>query len=88
MNKDDKEKIEELILEIGAFYKENDWLVVKKYILKYLPPSIRKNFSTRHPKTKKHIISPFDKKVINLYYKHFKVRLVLHEKDRHEEIKN
>jgi hypothetical protein len=84
MNDIEKEKIEELILEIGAFYEGNDWLVVKKYILKYLHPTIRKNFSTRNAKTKKHTLSLYDKEVIDLYYEHFKVRLILNEKNTHK----
>ena len=45
-----RKKIEELISEIGEVYKESDWLVVKKYILKFSSPKHRKFFSTRDPK--------------------------------------
>ena len=47
-------KAKELADEIGEFYEGKDWLVVKKYILKYLNPNYRRSFSTRDEKTKKH----------------------------------
>lgn len=71
------EKAKELILEIGEYYKGNDWLLIKKYLLRYLNPMIRKRFSTRDPKTKKHIINVFEKDLIDMYYNIYKVKLVL-----------
>tara|TARA_B100000212_G_C27355347_1_gene525608 strand:- start:640 stop:891 length:252 start_codon:yes stop_codon:yes gene_type:complete len=79
MNDIEYEKIKELILEIGEYYKGNDWLLIKKYLLRYLNPEIRKRFSTRDSKTKKHIINDFEKNVIDIYNKIYKVKLVLDE---------
>ena len=53
MNEYEKDCIVELIEEIGEYYEGNDWLVIKKYLLRYLKPEIRRNFSTRNSKTKK-----------------------------------
>jgi hypothetical protein len=77
-----KKVVEELIKEIGDVYEGNDWLVVKKYILKYSHPTVRKNFSSRDSRTKKHTISSFDQEVIDMYYKIFDIRLVLDEAKR------
>ena len=77
MQKEEFDKVKELLDEIGEFYKDNDWLIVKKYILKYLNPTIRKYFSTRDLKSKKHTINNFDQKAIDYYYKKFNVKLVL-----------
>lgn len=73
------DKAKELIDEIGEFYENNDWLVIKKYILKYLNPIYRRRFSTRDEKTKKHIINDFENSLIEYYFKKFNVRLELHE---------
>lgn len=77
-------KIIELLEDLSEYYKENDWLVVKKFLLKYLHPDLRKKFTTRHHKTKKHTLNDFENKVINYYYDRFNVRLELYEKDRHK----
>lgn len=79
MTKEEFEKVKYLLDEIGEFYKDNDWLVVKKYILRYLNPAIRKYFSTRHIKSKKHTINKFDQKAIDYYYQKFNIKLVLDE---------
>ena len=75
----EKEKINELIEEIGEYYDGEDWLIIKKYLLRYLNPEIRKNFSTRDHKTKKHIINKYEEDIINLYYKKYNIKLVLHD---------
>ena len=83
MSKEEFEKVKDLLDEIGEFYKDNDWLIVKKYILRYLNPKIRKYFSTRNVKTKKHTINQYDKKAIDYYYDKFSVKLVLDETKKH-----
>jgi hypothetical protein len=79
MNKADLENIVELLDEIGELYEGHDWLLIKKYLLRYLNPSIRRNFSTRDPKSKKHIINLYEEGIIKLYYNKFNVKLVLDE---------
>ena len=78
----EKEKIVELLKEIGPYYEGEDWLVIKKYLLRYLHPDIRKNFSTRESKTKKHIINEFESIIIDLYFEIFQIKLVLDESKR------
>ena len=76
------EKAIELEDEIGDVYQGNDWLVVKKYILKYLNPTYRRRFSTRDEKTKKHTINDFENSLINYYQQQFNVRLELDEEKK------
>ncbi len=76
------EKAIELADEIGDVYQGNDWLVVKKYILKYLNPTYRRRFSTRDEKTKKHTINDFENSLINYYQQQFNVRLELDEEKK------
>jgi SOS response regulatory protein OraA/RecX len=75
----------ELLDEILKYYNENNWLVVKKYVLKYIHPSIRKNFSTRNLKTKKHIINKFEKEIIEYCNNIYNIKLELRKEDTHEE---
>jgi len=77
-------KVKELASEIGDVYKGNDWLIVKKYILKYLNPSLRTYFSKRNVNTKKHILNNFEKQLIDFYENKFNVRLILDEDKQHK----
>jgi hypothetical protein len=79
------EKIIELLEDLSEYYKGNDWLIVKKFLLKYLHPDIRKQFTTRHYTSKKHSLNNFEKQVINYYYNIHNIRLELYEKDKHKE---
>jgi len=69
--------------EIADAYEGTDWLVVKKYIVRYARSENRKNFSTRHLKTKKHTINEFEKKLIDIYKQKYNIKLVLDESKRH-----
>lgn len=79
------EDIIELLDEILQYYEENNWLVVKKYILKYINPELRKLFSTRHVKTKKHILNKFEKQIIIFCKHNYDIELVLQKEDEHNE---
>lgn len=80
-----KESIIELLEEIIEFYKEDNWLIVKKYILRYSHPDIRKHFSTRHYKTKKHTLNCFEKSFICFCLNNYNLTLRLYEEDKHYE---
>ena len=82
MDKDVEDKVQELAKEIGDVYQGSDWLVVKKYILKYLNPTYRRRFSTRDEKTKKHTINDFENSLIDYYQQQFNVRLKLDEEKK------
>ena len=47
----------------------DDWVTIKKEIMKGIPSSLRKNFSRRHPITKEQIPNNFDMLVISEYRK-------------------
>ena len=80
-----KEKIIELIEELLEFYKEDDWLILKKYLLRYLHPDLRKYFSTRNSKTKKHKLNNFETSLVKYIFEKYNYYLELKEKDRHNE---
>jgi len=45
----------------------DDWMTVKKYLLKSLSPRLRTLFSTRDPWTKKQTLNGFEKNVVEYY---------------------
>ena len=45
----------------------DDWVTIKKEVMRGIPSSLRKNFSTRDPKTKEQQLNDFEKAVI-IYY--------------------
>ena len=59
--------LEELATIAAYSVKDDDWMLIKKQLLLSLPPALRKNFSTRHPKTKKQSINEFEVSVIDIY---------------------
>ena len=74
----------DIMSEIGEVYEGNDWLVVKKYLLRYSHPTLRKNFTTRHIKTKKHTINEYEQALIDKYYQMYNKKLVLDEEKTHK----
>ena len=84
MTPNEKEKILELVEELFVYYKEDDWLKVKKYLVRYLHPTIRTLFSTRNSKSKKHQLNSFEKNLIDIIYSKYNRELKLYEKDKHE----
>lgn len=82
MDSKTKQKFEELITEIGEVYKGSDWLVVKKYILKFSSPRNRKFFSTRDHKSKKQTLNNFEISLIDFYENKFGTRLYIDEEKK------
>jgi len=85
IKQDHKEKIIELVEELLEFYKEDDWLILKKYLLRYLHPDIRKYFSTRNSETKKHKLNNFEISLVKYIFEKYNYYLELKEKDKHYE---
>lgn len=83
INEEGSRLIIELLEEILFYYEDDNWLVVKKYILRYLKPEYRRMFSTRHPKTKKHSLNNFEKYIIQYCKDKYSKVLILNEKDTH-----
>lgn len=75
---EDRERILAETRFVSTFTKDcDDWVTVKKEIMKGLPSTLRKNFSTRDPKTKEQWLNNFEKELINYYHNLTRVRLVL-----------
>ena len=55
----------------------DDWVTVKKQIMLNLPPALRKNFSTRDPKTKEQWLNDFEKELITYYREITGIDLIL-----------
>ena len=56
-------KVAFMILE-----NNSDWMDFKKTMLRSLPSKMRKNFSTRDPKTKKQTLNNFERQLIDIYF--------------------
>jgi hypothetical protein len=83
----DKKRIFEETKFVSTFTKDcDDWVTIKKEIMKGLPSRLRKNFSTRNPKTKEQWLNNFEKELINYYYTLTHVNLVLRTLDERREI--
>ena len=56
-------------IEFVASYAEDcdDWVTVKKEVMRGIAPILRKNFSTRDPKTKEQWLNNFEKELITYY---------------------
>ena len=56
-------------LEIVSSYAVDcdDWVTIKKEVMRGIPPALRKFFSTRHPKTKEQWLNPFEMQLIEIY---------------------
>ena len=62
------ERIIEQIDFVASYVSDcDDWVTIKKQILRGIPSILRKNFSTRDPVTKEQRLNQFEKKVINYY---------------------
>lgn len=55
----------------------DDWVTIKKQIMRGIPSRLRKNFSTRDPITKEQSLNQFEEWVINYYRDLTGTKLVL-----------
>lgn len=55
----------------------DSWIIVKKELLRALPPAERTGFSTRDGKTKRQSINAFEEKIIGIWEEMTGVRLGL-----------
>ena len=62
------ERIEkEIAIAIYHGLKFDDWVSMKKYLLRSIPSRMRSNFSTRDPKTKKQNMNEFEYDLVERY---------------------
>ena len=81
-----EKEIKDILEEVNSVYKEKDWLIVKKYLLKSIRPDKRKKFSKRNYLSKKHTLNEYEKSLIEYYEKQFNIKLGLKEKDKHRKL--
>ena len=55
----------------------DDWVLIKKEVMRGIPSDLRKHFSTRDPKTKEQQPNDFEKELINYYKQITGIELVL-----------
>ncbi len=87
-DKKHEETIIELLEELFDVYTGNDWLVVKKYIVRYSHPNVRKHFSTRNSKSLKHTMNDFEKRLVSFCNNNYKKDLALKIENMHIEKDN
>jgi len=77
-------------LEFVSSYAEgcDDWVTVKKEVMRGIPSPMRKKFSTRDPSTKEQWLNNFEKELINYYYRSTGIRLVLRTLEERREMMN
>jgi hypothetical protein len=64
--------------EVASYVGDcDDWVTIKKEVMRGIPPALRKNFSTRHPKSKEQWLNPFEMQLIENYEKLTGITLVL-----------
>ena len=63
------QKIVDQLKEISRYAGDcDDWMTIKKEVMKSIPSSLRSLFSRRDPITKEQIPNSFDKNIIEYYY--------------------
>jgi len=63
------QKIIEQLREISQYAGDcDDWMTIKKEVMKSIPSDLRSLFSRRDPITKEQIPNNFDKNIIEYYY--------------------
>jgi len=77
--------MEKLILEkinfVSTYVSDiDDWIIIKKELLKQLPPKLRMLFSRRDEKTKKHSLNMFEKEIIDYWKRLTGITLIIKDK--------
>ena len=72
------ERVLDQIKIVASYAGEcDDWVTIKKEIMKGCPPHLRKKFSRRHPITKEQIPNDFDHSVIDKYRSITSINLII-----------
>jgi len=73
--------------EVASYVGDcDDWVTIKKEVMRGIPPALRKNFSTRHPKTKEQQLNEFEERLIERYESLTGIQLVLRSLDERREL--
>jgi hypothetical protein len=77
MNRDIKKIYEQVDFVASYAIDCDDWVTIKKQVMLGLAPALRKNFSTRDPKTKEQSLNKFEEDLISYYRDKTGIVLVL-----------
>jgi hypothetical protein len=78
----DEKKLDQILLEIRSYAMNvTDWQTIKKEILKSLPATDRKFFSTRDPLTKQQTLNELETKIVEKWEKLTNVKLIIKSRD-------
>ena len=81
------ERIVEQIDFVASYATDcDDWVTIKKQIMRGIPSQLRKNFSTRDPKTKEQWLNDFEKELITYYKEMTGVKLILRTLEERREL--
>tara|TARA_R110000824_G_scaffold335595_5_gene522138 strand:+ start:19 stop:285 length:267 start_codon:yes stop_codon:yes gene_type:complete len=71
-------KILEQVDFVASYAVEcDDWVTIKKEVMRGISSTLRKNFSTRDPKTKEQSLNNFEKNIIKLWKERTGIELKL-----------
>ena len=85
--KNDKNKIMSMFKFVSTYAEKcDDWVHVKKEVMKQLPPRLRTYFSRRDQKTKNHSLNDFEKEMINYYKDLTHIKLIVRTLDERRKI--
>ena len=75
---DDIKKIYKQIEFVSSYVGDcDDWVMIKKQVMLGIPSQLRKNFSTRDPRTKEQGLNDFEKELITYYREKTGITLIL-----------
>lgn len=83
------EKIVNQLREISEYAGScDDWMTIKKEVMKSIPSNLRSLFSRRDPITKEQVPNGFDKAIIEYYYDLTGIRLKIRTLAERRELNN
>ena len=63
-------------ITLGTLCIVDEWIQLKKLLLRTLPSDARSNFSVRDPKTKKQQLNEFEERLLDNYYSQTGTQLI------------
>jgi len=83
------EKIVDQLIEVSQYAGDcDDWMIIKKEVMKSIPSSLRMLFSRRDPITKEQVPNDFDNLVIEYYFNITGTRLKIRTLEERRKLKN
>ena len=87
MSSIDRKKLLTALKDVSLFAGDcDDWVTIKKEVMKLLPSRIRSSFSRRHPITKEQQTNNFELELINYYKEITGIELVIRSLEERRKI--